>query len=506
MRLVLYQPEIAGNVGAAIRAAACFGAGVDIVEPCGFPPDDKVLKRAAMDYGALAPPVRHASWAAYLESPERRSGRLVLLSTRAETSIWEADLREDDLLVIGRESAGVPPEVRAACDLSVRIPLAEGARSLNAAAAAAIALADMRRRSAGGARRSLHERGRTPRVIFHIGHPKTATSYLQQAIALNRKRLEAIGFRAPTRFRHVGDYDHETLARLSLVGSGNAQALFFALEKGDTSILDAYDAYADGERDLILSCELFFYRPDLLAVAAQYFRELGYALHFIVYLPRYERAVISGFAQNVKNLHFRGDIPAFIAGTESLRLFRFAELLDDIEARCRPERFSVRSFDKRLLRGGDVWTDFLAEIGADGAAASMRPAGRANESLPVAVLEGLRRLHPQRHARLRRLLRDTPGLVVKRRPDEVFDYYYTRDVRKLVSSQYDADRARLIERWFSGDPAAQAFWRELPPAPGKGPRPEPGLAALIRAGRSARRQQENRQDGNGGAAADERAP
>ena len=61
MRLVLFQPEIAGNAGAAIRAAACFGAGVDIVEPCGFPPDDRALKRAAMDYGALAPPVRHAA-------------------------------------------------------------------------------------------------------------------------------------------------------------------------------------------------------------------------------------------------------------------------------------------------------------------------------------------------------------------------------------------------------------------------------------------------------------
>ena len=506
MRLVLFQPEIAGNVGAAIRAAACFGAGVDIVEPCGFPPDDRSLKRAAMDYGALAPPLRHASWAAFQGSAERRSGRLVLLSTRAETSIWDADLREDDLLVIGRESAGVPPDVREACDLEVRIPLAEGARSLNAAAAAAIALAEMRRRSAGAARRPLHKGGRTPRVIFHIGHPKTATSYLQQAIALNRKALEDFGIRAPTRFRHVGDYDHETLARLSLVGSGNAQALFFALEKGDTSILDAYDAYADGERNLILSCELFFYRPDLLAVAAQYFRELGYALHLIAYLPRYERALVSGFAQNVKNLHFRGDIPAFVAETEKLRLFRFAELLDDIEARCRPGRFSVRSFDKSLLRGGDIWTDFLAEIGADGAAASARPAGRVNESLPVAALEGLQRLHPKRHARLRRLIQETASLSPKRHPDEVYDFYYTRAVRDVVAKRYAADRKRLIERWFSGDPAARAFWRELPPARANAPKPEPGLAELIRAGRSARRRRENQQDGNGGAAADRRAP
>ncbi len=152
MRLVLYQPEIAGNVGAAIRAAACFGAGVDIVEPCGFPPVYRALKRAAMDYGALALPVRHAAWAAFQESAARRGGRLVLLTTKATKTLFEAALSEGDLFVIGRESAGVPDAVRDACDLAVRIPIADGARSLNAATAAAIALCETRRQT--GWRRS----------------------------------------------------------------------------------------------------------------------------------------------------------------------------------------------------------------------------------------------------------------------------------------------------------------------------------------------------------------
>lgn len=146
MRVVLYQPEIAGNVGAAIRAAACFGAGVDIVEPCGFPADDRTLKRAAMDYGALAAPVRHASWMAFLGGGTD-GGRLVLLSSKAPASIWETALADSDRFVIGQESAGAPPEVRAACGLAVRIPIAAGARSLNAATAAAIALAEARRQS-----------------------------------------------------------------------------------------------------------------------------------------------------------------------------------------------------------------------------------------------------------------------------------------------------------------------------------------------------------------------
>ena len=145
MKLVLYQPEIAQNAGASIRAAACFGARVDIIEPCGFPADARGLKRTAMDYGALAPPLLHASWTAFLASDARHEGRLILLSTKAETSIWDFSFCEGDLLMIGRESAGVPPDVRAACDDAVRIPLAPAARSLNAAASGAIALAEMRR-------------------------------------------------------------------------------------------------------------------------------------------------------------------------------------------------------------------------------------------------------------------------------------------------------------------------------------------------------------------------
>lgn len=145
MRLILFQPEIAQNAGAAIRAAACFGAGVDIIEPCGFPADARGLKRAAMDYGALAAPVLHASWARFLESPERAGGRLVLLTTKASASLWDFRFEPSDRLIIGQESAGAPDEVRAEVDAAIRIPIVAPARSLNAAAAGAIALAEATR-------------------------------------------------------------------------------------------------------------------------------------------------------------------------------------------------------------------------------------------------------------------------------------------------------------------------------------------------------------------------
>lgn len=144
MRLVLYQPEIAANVGAAIRICACFGAALDIIEPCGFPYRHKDIRRVGMDYDALAEPVRHDSWTAYA-SAGHGAARLILLTTRGDTDLGQLAFRADDRIMIGRESAGVPDEVRNGCDVKARIALAPGARSLNMAVAAAIALAYARR-------------------------------------------------------------------------------------------------------------------------------------------------------------------------------------------------------------------------------------------------------------------------------------------------------------------------------------------------------------------------
>ncbi len=143
MRLALYQPDIPQNVGAAIRAAACFGARLDIIEPCGFPLDSREIKRVAMDYGALAAPAAHSGWNAFLQTVGEK--RLILLTTKAEETIWDFDFREDDILLMGRESAGTPEEVHAAVAARLRIPLAPDARSLNVAVAAAVTLAEARR-------------------------------------------------------------------------------------------------------------------------------------------------------------------------------------------------------------------------------------------------------------------------------------------------------------------------------------------------------------------------
>ena len=142
MRLALFQPDIPQNTGALMRIGACFRVALDIIEPCGFPLDDKRMKRAAMDYGPAAETVRHRSWLAFLEAHRVRGGRLVLLTTTGAVSHTDFAYRPDDTLVLGRESAGVTPEVAAAADAAVRVPIAADQRSLNVAVAGAIVLTE----------------------------------------------------------------------------------------------------------------------------------------------------------------------------------------------------------------------------------------------------------------------------------------------------------------------------------------------------------------------------
>jgi tRNA (cytidine/uridine-2'-O-)-methyltransferase len=147
MRLALFEPDIPQNLGAFIRLSACLGVPLDVIEPCGFPVDDKRIRRAAMDYYDLAKIERHASWNAFLQ--RRGTGRLVLLTTAGADRFPDVRFEHDDTLLMGRESAGVPPEVHDAADLRLRIPLQKSLRSLNVALAAAIVLGEALRQTDG---------------------------------------------------------------------------------------------------------------------------------------------------------------------------------------------------------------------------------------------------------------------------------------------------------------------------------------------------------------------
>jgi tRNA (cytidine/uridine-2'-O-)-methyltransferase len=148
VRLALYEPDIPQNTGTLLRLAACFGVAIDLIEPLGFLFDDRRLKRAALDYAALARVRRHPSWAAFVAAREADS-RLVLMTTSGSVALDRFVFAPGDTSLLGRESAGVPQQVHDAAEARVVISLRGGARSLNVALAGAIALYEALRQTGG---------------------------------------------------------------------------------------------------------------------------------------------------------------------------------------------------------------------------------------------------------------------------------------------------------------------------------------------------------------------
>lgn len=138
LRVALYQPDIAGNTGTILRFAACLDIGVDIIEPAGFPLSDRALKRAGMDYLEMAALSRHADWHAFEAWRKTSARRLVLLTTKATSAYTGFAFAAGDILLFGRESAGVTEAVHQAADARLTIPMRPGVRSINVALSVAM--------------------------------------------------------------------------------------------------------------------------------------------------------------------------------------------------------------------------------------------------------------------------------------------------------------------------------------------------------------------------------
>jgi tRNA (cytidine/uridine-2'-O-)-methyltransferase len=147
MEIALYQPDIAGNAGTIARLCACLGLKLTIIEPAGFLWDDSRLKRAGMDYLDMAAIRRSASWAAFREETQGR--RKLLLTTKSALPFTDFKFRGDDILLLGRESSGVPDDVHHAADVRLTIPMHDNARSLNVALACAMVTGEALRQTQG---------------------------------------------------------------------------------------------------------------------------------------------------------------------------------------------------------------------------------------------------------------------------------------------------------------------------------------------------------------------
>lgn len=148
MRIALFEPDIPQNTGNILRLGACLNVPVDIIEPCGFPLSDRSLKRAGMDYLSIAAMTRFDSWEAYCESLPP-TARLVLMTTASASPYVNFTFTRNDILLMGRESAGVPEAVHERADARLTIPMAAGARSLNVSAACAMVVGEALRQLDG---------------------------------------------------------------------------------------------------------------------------------------------------------------------------------------------------------------------------------------------------------------------------------------------------------------------------------------------------------------------
>ena len=147
LALALYQPDIPQNCGTMLRLCACMGVEASIIEPAGFPVSDRHFRRSGMDYLDAVNVTRHVSWRAFEDWRAPTGRRLVLLSTSAALPFTDFTFAPDDILMVGRESAGAPAEVHEAADARILIPIRPGMRSLNVAVCAAMALGEALRQT-----------------------------------------------------------------------------------------------------------------------------------------------------------------------------------------------------------------------------------------------------------------------------------------------------------------------------------------------------------------------
>jgi len=149
IRIALYQPDIAQNTGTILRLCACLGLQGHIIEPAGFPSGDRAFRRAGMDYLDQVEIVRHLDWAAFEAWRRQKSARLALFTTTAGQSYLDYEFRNGDILLFGRESAGVPATVHESAEARLRIPMRPGLRSLNVALSVALAAGEALRQTGG---------------------------------------------------------------------------------------------------------------------------------------------------------------------------------------------------------------------------------------------------------------------------------------------------------------------------------------------------------------------
>jgi hypothetical protein len=303
------------------------------------------------------------------------------------------------------------------------------------------------------------------RCILHVGHPKTASTYLQTALALNAEPLRTAGFWVPADFTGFGSYDCRQLAEDGHTFSGNLQPLFEAAEAHDDALIEQITHYLFSKtaEHLILSSELLFYYRHIVVALIRRAAEAGFRVTLVAYIARQDRAAVADYVQNIRNHGTSGSILEFLTRQQS----KFPHLhYADVFARyaTEPCRVVARTFDHRFLLAGDILTDFAAIAGLPQPWSDLiRPARTVNAGLPLEYCEVMRGLHAAKRD-ASAIGNASCGLSPIER-ERIMQHYFRPELRDHLLTEYMPGNRSLIDTHLSDRSVdEQDHWRSLGPA------------------------------------------
>lgn len=311
------------------------------------------------------------------------------------------------------------------------------------------------------------------RCIFHIGHPKTATTYLQHCLHLNTDLFAQHNYWLPGDFSALGFYDLVPLSQQGAVISGNLAPLHALMCDGPGTMVPAmHDLLfaAPGmppDCDVLLSSELFFYYVNALVRVIRTAENYGLVPEVIAYLPRQDRAAITGYLQNVRYHGFSQGVIDFLVHDNNMPYCHYLSVFSRLRAALPELCITLRSFDRAFLRDGDVMTDFLAAIGCRvDPAACLRPARQSNEGISLEQYESLRAANILGREDAAALLRRADVTLTRNDRDRITAYTYRPGVHAFLADHYLPDNQALLDRFMpEANAAERAFWLRFDPPP-----------------------------------------
>jgi hypothetical protein len=313
------------------------------------------------------------------------------------------------------------------------------------------------------------------RCIIHIGHPKTATTYLQHCLHLNAELFAQQNYWVPGDFTDFGYYDLLPLSRQGAIISGNLAPLHTLMCDGPGDRIPQMANFVFGapgmprDCDVLLSSELFFYYVRAVARVVQIARSYGLTPQVVAYLPRQDRAAVTGYLQNVRYHGYTEGVVDFLVHDKNMAYCQYMNVLGRLLALAPDLAITIRSFDRRFLVGGDVFSDFLASIDARVDPAScVRPAAASNPGLLLEHYELLRAATILEREDAAARLRSAPVVLSAEDRARIQGFYYRPGVENFLTDHFLADNHRLVDRFLSeADESERDYWRCFAPAAGR---------------------------------------